>query len=304
MKRSFPFHVAVFAILAALLTCVASIAAAEQVKTLEIGAAAPDFSLPGVDGKTYSLKDFAAAKILVIVFTCDHCPTAQAYEKRIFALDADFKEKGVKLVAISPNDPLSIRLDELGYTDLSDSLEEMRIRARDHHFTFPYLYDGQTQTTAKAYGVIATPHVFIFDADRKLRYVGRVDDSEVKEVKSRDARNAIEAMLAGKKVEVEKTNVFGCSTKWASKREDAKKWLEKADAEAVELKQIDAAGVTALAKNDGKKLRLVNVWATWCAPCVNELPELVTMNRMYRNRDFEMVTISMDTADKKGKALE
>src|SRR5260370_41005491 len=98
-----------------------------------------------------------------------------------------------------PNDPLAVRLDELGYTDLSDSLEEMKIRAKDHHFTFPYLYDGQTQGTAKAYGVVATPHVFIFDGERKLRYVGRGDDSEVKEVKSRDARNAIEALLAGGK---------------------------------------------------------------------------------------------------------
>src|SRR5437588_4633361 len=110
--------------------------AAEQPKTLDIGSPAPDFNLPGVDGKDHSLKDFASARVLVIVFTCNHCPTAQAYEKRILELDADYKDKGVALVAISPNDPQAVRLDELGYTDLSDSFEEMKVRAKYHHFTF------------------------------------------------------------------------------------------------------------------------------------------------------------------------
>ncbi|MGA2500320.1 MAG: redoxin domain-containing protein [Tepidisphaeraceae bacterium] len=278
--------------------------AADAVKTLDIGAEAPDFSIPGVDGKTYTLKNFAEAKILVVVFTCNHCPTAQAYEKRIMQLHADYQDKGVALLAISPNDPLAVRLDELGYTDLGDSFEDMKIRAKERGFQFPYLYDGETQSVAHAYGVVATPHVFIFDAGRKLRYVGRVDDSEVKEVKSHDARNAIEAMLAGKPVPVEKTKVFGCSTKWASKREDAKKSLEKWDAEPVSLADIDAAGVKALVRNDTKKLRLINVWATWCGPCVAEMPELVTMNRMYRGRPFEMITISMDAPDKKDRAIQ
>ena len=133
--------------------------------TLPIGAAAPDFRLPGVDGKTYSLKDFADAKVLVVVFTCNHCPTAQAYEGRIARLHADYKDKGVAVVAISPNDPAAVRLDELGYTDLGDSFEDMKIRAKDHKFAYPYLYDGETQATSKAYGVLATPHVFVFDAD-------------------------------------------------------------------------------------------------------------------------------------------
>lgn len=180
----------------------------------------------------------------------------------------------------------------------------MKIRAKERGFQFPYLYDGETQSVAHAYGVLATPHVFIFDAGRKLRYVGRVDDSEVKEVTTHDARNAIEALLAGKPVPVEKTKVFGCSTKWASKRDDAKRSLEKWDAEPVSLADIDVAGVKELVTNDTKKLRLINVWATWCGPCVIEMPELVTMNRMYRGRPFEMITISMDAPDKKDRALE
>ncbi len=104
-------------------------AAPGGVATLQIGASAPDFELPGVDGKTYRLSDFAAAKVLAVVFTCNHCPTAQAYEERLIQLHVDFKDRGVALVAISPNDPLAVRLDELGYTDVSYSLEEIKIRA-------------------------------------------------------------------------------------------------------------------------------------------------------------------------------
>ena len=113
--------------------------------TLEIGSPAPDFQLPGVDGKTYSLDSFRDAEILVIVFTCNHCPTAQAYEARIKQLAADYKDKKVALVAISPNDPQALRLDELGFSDLGDSFEDMKIRAKDHGFNFPYLYDGETK---------------------------------------------------------------------------------------------------------------------------------------------------------------
>jgi peroxiredoxin len=276
----------------------------EGLKTLPIGATAPDFSLPGVDGRTYSLKDFADARFLVVVFTCNHCPTAQAYEDRILKLHADYKDKGVALVAISPNDPMAVRLDELGYTDLSDSLDEMKLRAKERKFTFPYLYDGETQKTSFAYGVLATPQVFIFDQARKLRYVGRIDDAEIKEVHSHDTRNALDALLAGRPVPVETTRVFGCSTKWADKREDARKSLERWDREPVTLQTIDEVGVAKLAKNEGDKLLVVNVWATWCGPCVAELPEFVTMNRMYRKRDFRLVTLSMDDQEKKDAALK
>ena len=206
-------------------------------------------------------------------------------------------------MAISPNDPAAVRLDELGYTDLGDSFEDMKIRAKDHQFAYPYLYDGETQATAKAYGVLATPHVFIFDADRKLRYAGRFDDSEVKAVKSHDAKNAVDALLAGKSVPVATTRVFGCSTKWADKQADAGQSLAKWDAEPVALQPIDIAAVARLARNDTKKLLVVNLWATWCGPCVAELPELVTMNRMYRGRNFQLVTISLDDLAKRDEAL-
>jgi peroxiredoxin len=209
------------------------------------------------------------------------------------------------LVAISPNDPKAVRLDELGYSDLSDSFEEMKIRANDKRFCYPYLYDGETQKIARAYGPVATPHVFIFDRQRKLRFVGRIDNSESpRRATSHDTRNAIDALLAGKPVPIEKTMVFGCSIKWSDKRDSVKQSLEAWAQEEVGLKLIDEKGIRALVKNDGKKLRLINVWATWCGPCVTELPDFVAMNRMYRQRDFELITISADSAQEKDKALE
>ncbi len=279
-------------------------AAADGPRTLAVGDPAPDFNLRGVDGKQYMLSDFAGSPILVIVFTCNHCPTAQAYEQRIQKLADDYRGKGAALVAISPNDPKAVRLDELGYTDLSDSMEEMKIRARERQFTFPYLYDGDEQKVARAYGPTATPHVFIFDKERKLRYVGRVDDSEKPDkVRTSDARNAIEALLAGRAVPVEKTKTFGCSIKWSEKRAYVKSGFEHWANEPVSLSVVDEKGVRALLTNDSKKYRLVNVWATWCGPCVVEFPELVTINRMYRGREFELITISADMPEKKDEAL-
>lgn len=280
--------------------------AADEHKPLEIGALAPDFKLPGVDGKMYSLSSFKNSQILVMVFTCNHCPTAQAYEDRMIKLTKDYKVKGVAAVAIMPNDPKSVQLDELGYADLGDSFEEMKLHAKRKAFNFPYLYDGETEATAKAYGPVATPHIFIFDKERKLRYQGRIDDVEkpTGTPKNLDARNAIEALLANKEVPVKTTKVFGCSIKWAEKEDN----VAKADIEwaknPVVLDMIDEAGVKELLKNNSDKLRLINVWATWCGPCVAEIPSFITINRMYRRRDFEYISISVDNPTKKDKVLK
>jgi peroxiredoxin len=280
-------------------------ALAAQPATLAIGAAAPEFSLPGVDDKTYTLADFDDADLLVIIFTCNHCPTAQAYEERIKQLAADYKDRGVAVVAVSPNDAAAVRLDELGYSDLGDTLDDMKIRARDHDFNFPYLYDGQTQAMSQAYGPVATPHVFIFDQGRKLRIAGRIDDHEnPAKTKTHDTRDALDAMLAGRPVPAETTRTFGCSIKWADKAASAAQALDQWNQEPAELHTIDAAGLRELVENKTDKLRVINVWATWCGPCVTELPELVTMHRMYRNRDFELVTITADAPDSRDAALK
>jgi len=272
----------------------------DAVKPLAIGDAAPDFSLPGVDGKTYTLADFTASKILVVVFTSNHCPTAQAYEERLKKIVADYKPKGVALVAIQPNSTRGLRLDELGYSELGDSFADMKVRAREKEFNFPYVDDGETQKTARAYGCKATPHVFAFDAERKLRYAGRIDDSERPEyVKVSDLRNALDAMLAGQEVNVKTTPAFGCSTKWASKEESVKKFMEKLANEPVSVTTVDEGGLAALAKNDSGKLRLVTFWSTTCVPCLEEMPDLVEINRMYRHRAFEMVTVAVNYPDEK-----
>lgn len=278
--------------------------AAEDIKPLALGSLAPDFNLPGADGKNYTLKDFADAKILVVIFTCNHCPTAQAYEERIKKLVSDYRDNGAAFVAISPNDPKALRLDELGYTDLSDSLEENEIRARDHAFNFPYLYDGDKQDVSKAYGPRATPHVFVFDAERKLRYRGGIDDSErIARVKRHHLRNALDALLASKAVSETDTPTFGCSIKWSDKRPSVEEFMRRLGAEEVTLEELGPEEAKALLKNDSGKLRLLNFWSLGCGPCLSEIPELVTMNRMYRHRNFELVTISVDDLDKKGDVL-
>lgn len=274
--------------------------------TLAIGAAAPDFKLMGVDSKSYTLQSFTKSPVLAILFTCNHCPTAQAYEDRVIQLVKDYGDKGMALIAISSNDPLAVRLDELSYTDLGDTYEEMKTRAKEKKYNFPYLYDGETQSVAQAYGPVATPHIFVFDKARKLQYVGRIDDVEKPSgtPKNLDARNAIEALLAGKPVPVPTTKTFGCSMKWAEKESGAEKERQGWAKEPVDVQMIDEAGIKKLLKNDSDKLRLINVWATWCGPCVTEFPDFMTMHRMYRGRDFEFVSISADSPGKKDKVLK
>ncbi len=293
-----------FAVFLATLGVLFSVGAAESIAPLPIGASAPDFNLPGVDGKNWTLKDFADAKILVVAFLCNHCPTSQDYEERVKAIVTDYKTKGVAVVAINPNDPKALRLDELAWSDLSDSFPEMQLRASDHHFNFPYLYDGDTETVAKAYGPVATPHVFVFDAERKLRYAGAIDDSQrVDHVTKHYLRDALDALVAGNAPAVTQTKVIGCSTKWASKEPQAQAFLAKLAGAPVSVTPVDADALAVLHTNATGKVRLVNFWATWCAPCVAEFGELVTIDRIYRIRDFEMTTVSVNAPDEQARVL-
>ncbi len=273
--------------------------------TLAIGAKAPDFRLVGVDDRTYSLQDFASARCLVVVFSCNHCPTAQAYEDRLIRVFQDYRPKSVGMVMISPNSPRTLNLAEMGYTDLGDTLADMKVRAKDKKFPFPYLYDGDEQRAALAYGPVATPHVFIFDGDRRLQYAGRVDEKEKPgSGQAEDLRNALDAVLAGRKPYITTTKVFGCSIKWAWKDEYTNELYRQWAMLPVVLEPIDVAGVKAQLTNPSGKLRLINIWATWCGPCTAEFPELVKTDRMYRERDFEFISISADKMEKRGKALE
>lgn len=266
---------------------------APEHRILPIGSAAPDFALPGVDGKIHRLADYAASPVLAIVFTCNHCPIAQLYEQRIMRLYEDYGDKGVAVVAIQPNAPEALRIDELDSSDLNDTLEEMKIRVAYKHLTYPYLYDGETQAVARAYGPQATPHVFVFDRERRLRYEGRVDDSyRVELVKTQDARNAIDAILAGTPVAVRHTGVFGCSTKWKEKEAERIEALRKLEEQPVSLELASADDLRKVRANAAKKLTLVSFWDTRCAVCLEQFSGMQATYRMYRVRGLELVTVA------------
>jgi peroxiredoxin len=265
---------------------------------LPIGSPAPEFALPGVDGQIHRLADYANSPILVIVFTCNHCPIAQMYEQRIQRLYDDYRDKGVAVVAIQPNAPEALRIDELDSSDMSDTLAEMKIRVAYKHLTYPYLYDGETQSVARAYGPQATPHVFVFDRDRKLRYEGRFDNSYRAElVKTQDARNAIDALLAGKPVDITHTGVFGCSTKWKEKEAEKLAALRKLEEKPVTLEPATADDLMKLRANAAKKLTLVSFWDTQCALCTEQFAGIEDTYRMYSVRGLDLVTVATDPPD-------
>ena len=267
---------------------------------LPIGSPAPDFALPGVDGKVHKLSEYASGRILAIVFECNHCPTSQLYEERIEKLYQDYKDKGLTLVAINPNNPKSVRYDELGYTDVTDSLAEMKVRARFRHFQWPYLYDGETQAVSTKFGVVATPHIFIFDQARKLRYQGRIDDNQREDlVKTQDARNAIDALLAGRSVPVAETRAFGCTTKWMSKATGVEEEMAKIQATPIDVTAADANAVKGIRANGTDKPLLVYVWSTSCADCVSQMPDVMATYWMYhKERGFNVVTVADDPASR------
>jgi peroxiredoxin len=265
---------------------------------LAVGSPAPDFALPGVDGKIHRLSDYAASPILVVVFACNHCPISQMYEQRIQQLDDDYRKRGVAVVAIQPNDPKALRIDELDSSDISDTLEEMKIRVEYKHLRYTYLYDGETQSVTRAYGPQATPHIFVFDKDRKLRYEGRIDNSyRIEQVKTQDARNAIDALLANREVPVTHTGVFGCSTKWQEKAASRIEALRKIEEQPVKLEMATAEDLKKLRANPTKHMLLVSFWATWCGSCIDEFADFQETYLMYKVRDFDLVTVSANMPD-------
>jgi peroxiredoxin/thiol-disulfide isomerase/thioredoxin len=263
---------------------------------MKIGDRAPDFRLLGIDGKYYTLADFKAP-ILVVVFLSNHCPVSHAAETRLLPMVREFMARGVDVVAINPNSNQGLGIHELGYTKYTDSYEDMKRYAKDNDFPFPYVYDGDTQAVSKKYGVLATPHAYVFDRERRLQYWGQIDDSRYETpstVKQHSLRNALTEMVAGKPVSVPVTKVFGCATKWQTKNDLVAEFDAKWKAAPVGLENIDTSGVVELVKNSSNRLRLINVWATWCAPCVAEFPLLVNLSRRLSTRKFELITISMD----------
>jgi thiol-disulfide isomerase/thioredoxin len=273
----------------------------EVPKVLAIGAAAPDFSLPGTDGKTYTPADFKDSKALCVIFTCNHCPDSVAAAARTERIYQDYKGKGVALVAVNGNNPVGLTPDELGYSPFGDSFEEMAPFAKEFGWSFPYLYDGGKQEFATACGAQSTPHVFLFDAERKLRYTGRMDDGgrNPGAVDKSYLRDALDAVLAGAEVKDKVTRSFGCSTKWLFKKSkvaaDQAAW-EKRPVTVVNLNEELSKKLRA---NGSKNLRLINFWSTTCGPCVKEFPDLVDTYRRFQNRSMEFISISLDPSDRR-----
>ena len=272
---------------------------------LAIGASAPNFSLPAVDGTVKQLKDFASSKILVVAFICNHCTQSQVYESRLQKFADDYRARGVAVVAIQSDNPDSVPIQELAYSDVGDSLPDMKTRAEYRHFTFPYLYDGDAQKVARQYGPAVTPEVFVFDGDRKLRYKGRIDDN-LKEslARSTDMRNAIDALLSGRSVPVAETIAAGCRLHWADKPAEIKAQQSKLETEPVKVALVDADRLTKLRANGTGKMLLVNFYATWCGPCVSEFPDLVATNRMYRDRPFSLTTVSSNEPEEQPEVMK
>ena len=182
--------------------------------TLQLGDFAPDFSLPATDGKTYSLQDFRDAPVLVIAFTCNHCPYVINSEERVLDFTRDYQGKGVAYVAINSNS---------ANTYAEDSFEHMKERVRERGFEFPYLRD-ETQQVALAYGALRTPHFYVFDEKRQLRYTGRMDDNPRNpgSETTHELRDAVAALLEGREIEVPLTNPIGCNVKWEGQE---KHWM-------------------------------------------------------------------------------
>lgn len=274
---------------------------------LEQGATAPDFELVNIDDKKVSLSDIKGEKATAIIFTTNHCPDAIACVGRMKALVAKFAPQGVGFAAINSNSPAGLRLDELRFSVYSDSFEDMKPFAADNEFNLPYLYDGETQEIAKAYGAVATPHAFIFDADLKLKYNGRLDDGRrsLGKAEKNEAHDALAAILAGKEPDPIKTRPIGCTTKWLEKAgavaESDKKW----NANPVTVETINAEAIAKLVANEAHStFRLFNVWSTTCGPCVAEFPDLAAIYKQYSLQKLEFITISLDPAKDTEKVTE
>lgn len=171
-----------------------------------LGTPAPDFSLPGTDGKTYSPSNFGNKNVLVVIFMCNHCPYVKAVLRRLINLQNEYAEKSVQLVGINVNDAKK-------YPE--DSLEKMKELAEKKQLPFPYLYD-ESQESAKAYDAVCTPDIFVYGIERTLKYRGRVDDNwqHPDEITRHDLKDAIEAILADESVNDDQVSSMGCSIKW------------------------------------------------------------------------------------------
>jgi peroxiredoxin len=269
---------------------------------LKIGERAPGFVLPGVDGEFHSLDSLAGEKGTIVVFTCNHCPFAKSYQGRIKDIARDYKNKGINLVAINPNDAEE-------YPD--DSYANMIKRAKTKKYNFPYLRD-RTQKTAVKYGAVVTPHIFLLDSKKRLYFRGPIDDSwrDPDKVENRYLREAIDAMLAGEKLVNDKRRAMGCSIKWLKARgKDVTPYEVAADAQSIKpLEKGKTVPDAILSDRKGKVTWLSDVTkgqrtaiiffrGGWCPYCRKHLKDLNTIHDDLVSLGFKIVGVTPDTPD-------
>jgi thiol-disulfide isomerase/thioredoxin len=272
-----------------------------KASTLAIGGAAPDFSLMGTDGALHRSSDWKESPVLVVAFLCNHCTESQLYEARLNRLTQAYAGKGVTVVAVQSSNPGAFTEKDLAWSDVGESLADMKERAAFRQFRFPYLYDGGIGSTASAFGASVAPSIFIFDKDRKLRYSGRIDDDPAEGARTTHyASAAIDALLAGTPIPITTTAATGCPLKIGSGTMIA----ATRPPEPVSVSLATAAALTALRHNPTGQLLLVNFYATWCGPCVSEFPDLMATNRMYRDRRLSFTTVSSNTPAEQPEVLK
>jgi thiol-disulfide isomerase/thioredoxin len=278
------------------------VGAGEYNKKLSIGDAAPTWKdLPGTDGKKHSFDDLADKDVVVVVITCNHCPFASDYEDRLIAFAKKYAGRKVGVVAIS------ISHEE------DDSLAAMKVRAAEKGLPYPYLRD-ESQKIGVAYGATVTPEVFVLNKDRKIAYMGRVDDNCEKpaEVKKKYLEDAVESLLAGKKVAEPETKPYGCSLEYEDagkgpsakeKEKPAKSEEVKQTAGKVELKAVKYDDLVNVVRGQLGKVVVVDVWASWCPPCKREFPQLVKPHEKYARDGLVAISLTLDTAEGEKAAL-
>ena len=246
-------------------------------RVLDIGDAAPVWTqLPGVDDRFHRMNDYQDAKLMVLAFTCNHCPVAKMYEDRFIGFAKAYKNRGVEFVAINCG-----RFP-------ADRLKKMKQRAKKSGFGFDYLYDP-TQMTGREYGATVTPQLFVLNEKREIAYMGAFDDSmNVANVSKHYVTDAIDALLAGKKPEISESRPVGCR-------------IEYGEPATVKLEPIDPKQFPkTIAKHRGKVV-LVDFWATWCFPCLKAFPQTVGWSRKYADDDLVVISVSIDEPDEESK---
>lgn len=282
----------------ALLFCITSsgAVAGKFNRVLNIGDPAPDFEkLEGVDGKTRSLKDFADADALVLVFTCNHCPVAQAYEQRMNEFLKSVVGQKVRLVAINCS------------LEPADSLEKMKEHAAERKLQYPYLSDP-SQDVGRAYGATVTPHVFVLDRNRKIAYMGAFDDNFVEDrVEEHYVSDAVKAVLAGKTPEVTESRQKGCSIEYQFKPKakppaSSSSVSAESNKSTVELKPLVPNQFDAEIMRHRGKVIIVDFWATWCLPCRAGFKHTVAWHARFADQGLAVLSVSLDDSDEQGRA--